>query len=368
MQSSDVIVIGGGIAGVSIGYEIAAHASVCLLEAESGLAQHTTGRSAATYVPSYGPAPVRRLTIASRAFFESPPDCFEGPLLSPLPTLTIGPAGSAERVRGLYEEMSALDDAVRLLDGAEAEELNPVLRPGFTESAVLDPSATELDVHALHQGYLRGLRARGGEVVPSARVVAGRREAFGWVLTDATGREFHAGTVVSAAGAWVDELAGLLGAGPIGIRPLRRTLFTVPAPDGVDLSRVPFTGDVDATFYFRPEGDGVLCSPEDEELEEPRDTKPEMLEIARAIEAINEATTLGIRSVRSSWAGQRSFVPDECPVVGPDPLVDGLFWFAGQGGYGIQMAPALARLGAALLAGGSYGEAGVAPEELAPGR
>jgi D-arginine dehydrogenase len=170
-------------------------------------------------------------------------------------------------------------------------------------------------------------------------------------VTDASGAQHRAGTVVLAAGAWVDEVAGLFGSPGIGIRPLRRTLFTVPAPEGLLPTAVPFTDDIGGTFYFRTEGNGLLCSPQDAELEVPRDTRPDPLDIARAIEAINEATTLGIRRVRSTWAGQRSFSPDDAPVVGRDPHVDGLVWFAGQGGYGIQLAPALARAGAALVTG-----------------
>jgi len=349
VQSYDVIVIGGGIAGVSIGYELAADRRVALLDMESTLAFHTTGRSAATFLESYGNAAIRSLTTASREFLENPPDVVESQLLSPLAMLHVGTTGRGDAVRRLHSEVEVLVSDVELIDAAAVRELQPLMRADWVELALLEPGAMEVDVHALHQGFARGLRQRKGEIAVSARIVAAESHGRIWTVTDAAGRSWTAPVVVNAAGAWADEVAALFGARRIGLRPLRRSAFMVDAPDGAITKGSPMIADIDDTFYFKPEPGQFLCSPADETLQEPGDARPDELEIARAIEAINEATTMGIRSVRSSWAGLRNFVVDRTPVVGYDPVIEGLFWYAAQGGYGIQTAPALARSGAALL-------------------
>ena len=347
MDDYDVVVLGGGIAGVSVAYELAADRGVCLLEMEATLAYHTTGRSAAMYLETYGNLPIRALTGASRDFLLDPPDVFDTALVRPLPLLYVAPAGRSDALRALHADVATLTPEAQLIGPEEAVRHNPLLRPDWVELAMVEPGALEVDVHALHSGYARGLRGRGGTIVTSARPVSVQRERDAWTLVDAADREYRARTVVNAAGAWCDEVAALFGAEPVGLQPLRRTLFTVPGP----ARPVPLTVEVDDVFYFRPEGDQYLCSPADETPQPPGDAKPDELEIARAIDAINEATTLGIRHVRSAWAGLRSFVPDRTPVVGFDPRVDGLFWYAGQGGYGIQTCPALARTAAALVDG-----------------
>ncbi|SEG87336.1 D-arginine dehydrogenase [Actinacidiphila yanglinensis] len=349
MSSYDVVVVGGGIAGVSIAYELGADRSVCLLERESSLATHTTGRSAATFIESLGGDQIRGLTRASRPFYESPPEPFEEGLLTPLSLLLIASAGRADALRSMYGQISVLTPDVRLLDEREARRLNPLLRPGYVELAVLDPGAREMDVHAIHQGYARGLRRRDGVVQRSAKVVSATRRGGLWTVTDAAGGEYRAPVVVNAAGAWVDQVAQAAGARPIGIRPLLRTIFMVGAPAGTDVSGLPLTADIDDAFYFRPEGPQLLCSPADETPAPPGDARPDPMSIALGLEAVNAATVLNARHVRSSWAGLRSFAPDRNPVVGYDGQAEGFFWFAGQGGFGIQTAPALARLGAALV-------------------
>lgn len=356
----DTLVIGGGIAGVSIAYELAEHQSVAVVERESTLAFHTTGRSAATFLESYGNAVVRALTRASRDFFVAPPDIVDGPLVADLPLLIIAEESEVDGLLALHQSVNggpARSGTIELIDGAATQALNPMLRPGYTDRAMVDFGSMELDVHGLHQGYLRGLRRRGGAVFKSAGIVAARRERSLWIVTDATGQEFRARNVVNAAGAWCDEVARLFGAAPIGIRPLRRTAFMVSGPRerpaGFTSARHTMTLSASEDFYFKPDGASFLCSPADETQQEPADAKPDDLEIARAIERLNEATLLQVRSVATAWAGLRSFTADRTPVVGPDPAVDGFSWFAGQGGYGIQMAPALARAGAALALGDS---------------
>lgn len=264
MRSHDVIVIGGGIAGASIGYELAADRQVCLLEAEATLASHTTGRSAATFVESQGGSQIRGLTRASRAFFERPPDPFEGPLLSPLPLLLTAGAGQSAAIRTMHAEISMLTPEVRIVDEQRARELNPLLRPGYPELAMLEPNAMELDVHAIHQGYVRGLRQRDGIVRTSARVVSAVHRGGLWEVGDATGEVHQAPILVNATGAWADEVAQIAGGNPIGIRPLRRTIFMVDAPAGVELSALPMTVNVEGTFYLKREGAQLLCSPADE--------------------------------------------------------------------------------------------------------
>lgn len=372
MKSYDVLVIGGGMAGVSLGYELADDRSVGLLEMEATLAFHTTGRSAATFLETYGGPQIRALTTSSRAFLENPPDTFESKPLSPLPLLFVAPEGRGHVLRELQAEVSVLVPDVRLVEPDEALELHPVLRPGYVELGMLEPGAMEIDVHAVHQGYVRGLRNRKGEVQASAKVVGATYADGVWTVTDANGEQFQAPVIVNAAGAWVDEVASLAGAKPVDIQPLRRTIFMVAAPDGMDTSHLPLTGDIDGTYYIKPEGPQFLCSPADEVLQPPSDAKPDEMEIARALDAIDVATTLGARHIRSSWAGLRSFTPDRIPVVGFDPQADGFFWFAGQGGYGIQTAPAMARTGAALIRGTDIPEdiraRGLAAADIAPDR
>ncbi|WP_338760073.1 FAD-dependent oxidoreductase [Nocardia vulneris] len=369
-QCFDTIVIGGGIAGVSIAYELSDRQSVAILEQESTLAYHTTGRSAAMYLQSYGNSPVRALTRASREFFLDPPDGFDIPVWSPMLLLFTAGADAVDALRALHAEIGD-SGTTELIDPAVAEELNPLLRPGYTHLAMTDTGAMELDVHALHQGYLRGFRRRHGTVVKSAQLARGHRDRSGWVLRDTAGRTFRAATVVNAAGAWCDEVAQALGARPIDIRPLRRTAFMVPAPPGAPTG-LPITMEATEAFYFKPEGAQFLCTPADETRQPPGDAKPDELEIARAIEMLNEATLLGIKTVSSAWAGLRNFTADRTPVVGFAPDCDGLFWYAGQGGYGIQSAPAMARLATALITGESVSDGdlldGATTAALAPDR
>ena len=345
----DVVVVGGGIAGVSIAYELAQDRRVCLLEMESTLAYHTTGRSAAAFLESYGNLPIRALTVASRAVFTEAPDIFESAISKPRPLLYIGLAGHGDAITEMHDQVQRLTPGVELVDGDGARGVNPLLRPGVVERAMIEPGALDVDVHALHQGYVRGLRARGAVIATSAGLVAGHQTDGVWTLTDRSGAGYQAPVVVNAAGAWCDRVAAVLGAAPVGIQPLRRTVFMVPSPDPVAYQELPLTIDVGDAFYFKPELQQLLCSPADENLHEPADARPDELEIARALDAINDATTINARHVSHAWAGLRSFTRDRTPVVGYAPDAEGLFWYAGQGGYGIQVCPAMARTGAALL-------------------
>jgi D-arginine dehydrogenase len=343
----DAIVVGGGIAGVSIAYELAVHARVLLLEQERRLAYHTTGRSAAMYLQSYGNPTVRALTVASRGDFDTLSGLVDGtPLLIPKPLLWIADAGSA----GHLEEMLSSESPLRALSPAEALELCPALRPEKLVAAAHDLSAMEIDVHAVHNAYVQGFRARGGVIRAESAADGLARQGGQWQV-EAGGFHAAAPIVVNASGAWGDVTARLAGVRPIGLRPLRRTIFTSPVTGWTGLDAWPFISDAGDRFYFKGEHDQVMVSPADETPDVPRDATPADVDIARAIETVNEHTRLQLRSVRSSWAGLRTFAPDRSPVVGEAVDAPGFFWYVGQGGYGIQMAPALARTGAALALG-----------------
>lgn len=367
-ESPRIAVIGGGIAGVSIACELASHASVVLFEQEAELAYHTTGRSAAMYLQSYGNEVVRALTVASRSIFDELSDTYATPPLL-VPRLLMWTAD--EPYLHELEELVSHGGPLRAVSPAEALALCPALRPGKLAGAALDTEAMTIDVAALHQAYVRGLVRRGGDIRRSAPVTGLSTDGAGWRVT-AAGSRLEVDVVVNAAGAWADAVADLAGVAPVELRPLRRTIFTSPVSGFGDISAWPFIGDVGQRYYFNPEHDQVLVSPADEIPDGPRDARPEDTDIAAAIEVVNEFTTLGLRSVRRAWAGLRSFVADRSPVVGSRSGEEGFFWYAGQGGYGIQMAPALAQAAAALLTAGRLPEGiierGVDAAKLSPHR
>jgi D-arginine dehydrogenase len=348
---ADVIVIGGGIAGVSVAYELSKKVRVTVLEMESTLAYHTTGRSAATFLETYGGAQVRALTTASRAFFEEPPDFFESVLMTPRPLLQFAALGRGAVVDRMHAAVLPLVSDAELLDGAQCCEVFPLLKPEVAERGIYEPRAMALDVAAIHQGYVRGARSNDTAIVRNAKVEKLEHRANRWTVTTADGQSHHAPVIVDAAGAWADVIAQAAGVGRVGLTPLRRTIFMVASPMGERSKGLPNCSEVDQSFYVNPEGAQFLCSPADETPSPPCDAKPDQLEIARAIDAINATTTIGARSVASSWAGLRTFAPDRQFVLGEDPEAAGFFWLSGQGGYGIQTAPAAARLGAALVLG-----------------
>jgi D-arginine dehydrogenase len=342
-HTTDVLVLGGGMAGVSVAAELAADRRVTVLDQEPTFAFHTTGRSAAMFLETYGGPVIRALTVASRTLFD------ELGLLTPLPSLNVALLGHGDAVRALHAATHELVPDVELLSAEEAAACQPLLRPERIELALLEPSGQEIDVHGLHQHYLRTLRAHGGRTQVSAGAVSAGYGHGVWTVVDAAGARWQAPVVVDAAGAWADDVAALFGGVRVGLRALRRTAFLIDTPPRTG---GPMFGDVPDTFYVKPDAGRLLCSPADETPHSPADARPDELEIARAIAAINHVTTLEVRHVRAAWAGLRSFVADRTPVVGFDPRAEGLFWLAGQGGYGIQTAPALARTAAAILRDG----------------
>ena len=368
MGAYDAIVVGGGIAGVSIAYELAGDARVLLLEQERQLAYHTTGRSAAMYLQSYGNSTVRALTVASRGDFDSLRALADDtPLLIPKPLLWIADAGGAEHL----EQMLSSESPLQAVSPAEALRLCPALRPEKLLVAAHDLSAMEIDVHAVHNAYVRGFRERSGVIRTESAAGRLARGPDGWLVVAGDLRA-EAPIVVNASGAWGDLTAERAGVKPLGLRPLRRTIFTSPVTGWTGLDAWPFISDAGDRFYFKGEHDQVMVSPADETPDVPRDATPADIDIARAIEIVNQQTRLQLRSVRRSWAGLRTFAADRSPVVGEAPDAPGFFWYVGQGGYGIQMGPALARTGAALALGrplpADVTGLGVTAAALAPSR
>jgi D-arginine dehydrogenase len=359
-RSVDVAVIGGGMTGMSIASELATSRTVAVLEQEAELGHHATGRSAAALLESYGSAEVRALTRASRRMLESAD--VPSPLLTPRPLLWIADAEHADELAGLLAEQPGL----RALSTVEARACCPALRDDAVAAAALEADAHDIDVAAVLQMYVVRAAAGGVSIHRDCRVDRAERVDGRWRLGHGGGT-VTADVVVDAAGAWADDVAVRLGARPLGLRPLRRTIAVARTGPPVDPAW-PLVADVDETFYFRPEGPNVLISPADETPSEPCDARPDEADVARAIERVNEATDLDIRSVVTTWAGLRTFAPDRNPVAGFDPDVPGLFWLAGQGGYGIQMAPALARLAAALVRGDTPTGFDVDPARLSPAR
>ena len=351
MQSTDVLIIGAGMAGASAAYFLAPHCSVLVLEREAQPGYHATGRSAAMYSETYGNATVRAITTASKPLYFDPPAGFSDyPLVTPRGALTVGTAADHDPLRALWQDMSALVPNVQWWTQDQILQRVPVLRPELAHCGVFEPDAMDMDVHAIHQGFLRGAKAAGAQLVCGAGVHAVQREGGGWRVDTAAGSIF-APTVVNAAGAWCDEVAQLAGVATVGLVPKRRTAFTTEAPAGCDISAWPLVIDAQESFYFKPDAGVLLMSPANEDAVSPQDVQPEELDIAIAVDRIETATTLQIRQVRRKWAGLRSFVADKSPVVGFAPDAPGFFWLAGQGGYGIQTAPAMGELTAALVRG-----------------
>jgi D-arginine dehydrogenase len=374
MQEFDFAIVGAGIAGVSAAYHLAPNARVIILEREHVAAYHTTGRSAALHSETYGSAEIRAITVAAGRFYRNPPAGFaDHPLLTPRGALTVGRADQEADMKKAASIYAALVPSVRWLEPQEALRRQPMLRPKAVEGgAVLEPEADDMDVAAIHGGFLRGARAAGAVLQLNAEVEALERRDGRWVVRLRRGERIAAANVVNAAGAWAEVLGGLAGAAPIGLTPKRRTAFTFDSPAGVDIASMPMTIDFDESFYFKPEVGQFLASPADETPSPPCDAQPEEMDIAIAVERIETATTLQIRRIKNKWAGLRSFVADKNLVIGYDPGVTGFFWLAGQGGYGIQTGAAAGRLAAGLALGqgmpDDIAQLGVAERALSPAR
>lgn len=345
----DFAVIGAGMAGASLGAELAPHARVLVLEAEDAPGYHATGRSAAFWEECYGGPGVVPLTLASGGYLR------DHGFLSPRGALYVGRAEDRAAMDSFVAQFAGSGVNIERLGREALAARVPRLRTEWCD-AIYEERCADIDVAGLHQHYLRTLKAKGVELVCRARIAHFERKAGGWRIESESGRSWRAREIVNAAGAWADTIAERAGANPLGIEPKRRTVAQLrvspEAPD--DLALVL---DISGGFYFKPDAGRLWLSPHDEIPSQPCDAAPEEIDVALAIERFERATDWRIEAVERRWAGLRSFAPDRLPVYGPDPECVGFNWFAGQGGFGIQTAPAAARLGAQLLLD-------LAPDEL----
>jgi len=341
---------------------------VAVVEREVSLTAHSTGRSAAQFLASYGGPALRVLSAASRPFLENGADGLaDSELLVSRNVLWVAPAGFEQHLSERVAANKTTGTPCERLDAAGAIGLCAALDPRWLEAGVIEYGGFDIDVAALHQAFLRGVRDHGATVLREHGVKALARRDNCWHL-DVGERVLRGTTIVNAAGAWADDVARMAGVQPVGLQPNRRTVFTFASR--FQSAQWPLVVGADESFYFKPEGaDQILASPADESPEQPGDVKPQEIDVASGIEAINRATTLDIRSIRSTWAGLRTFAGDRVPVVGFDPEADGFFWCAGQGGTGIQTSPAMASLTADLIGGDTPAPplGGIAPE-LSPQR
>jgi len=352
----DAVVIGAGIAGTSVAYFMSSHAKVLVLERESNAGLHSTGRSAALFSESYGGTQVRALTRASRAFFERPPHGFvQHALLSPRGALVIGTGEQAAQVEAACQDIRAFTPQLQLLDEEQMQSLVPVLEPSFARLGFFEPGAADIDVNALHQGFIRGLKQRGSRLECGVQIHSIERSRGEWVLDVAMrGAQPHtlrAPLVIDAAGAWADEVAALAGVAPLGIEPRRRSAFLFQPPEGHVTAHWPFVTSVSEDFYFKPDAGLLLGSPANADPVRPHDVQAEELDIALAIDRIEQATTMRIQRPMRPWAGLRSFVADGGLVGGFEPTAPGFFWVAALGGYGIQTCAAMGEACARLALG-----------------
>jgi D-arginine dehydrogenase len=374
-SDSDFLIVGGGIAGLSAAARLARHGKVIVLEGEEALGYHASGRSVSYSHFGIGNAAVRGLTAWSRGFFERPPEGFcPSPLCRTAPSLYFATEAMLPALEALDSEMARFTDATRWVDSAEMSALCPVLRTG-TDAAVrgiFDPSAIKLDTDVLLQSFARSTRSAGGEVLTGRRVAGVERRGDLWQVRTADGERFAAPILVNAAGAWADRFAEMAGLGPIGVMPKRRTIIVVDPPAGVDSGRWPFVHTAAGDFYMLPEAGQILASPVDEVDDQACDAQPEEYDVALAAHRLEQYTTLAVTRIAHRWAGLRSFVADRTPTAGFDPRAPGFFWLVGQGGYGLQTAPAMAAIVEALATGGGWPSGlagvGVTAEAIRPER
>lgn len=365
-SAQQIVVIGGGIAGLTLAAAVAGSASVVVIEREAQLGYHASGRSAALFSETYGNELVRALSVASRAalveggFFEHKRGA-----------LHLGGPGDGAAIDASAAELQALVPGVRRLSADEVNALVPVISSSATCGGVFEPAAMDIDTGKMLQAAAASLRDKGGRIVTSAEAREIARTGNGFRVKT-SGGIFEADVVVNAAGAWADDVAARVGLPALGLSPKRRTAFLFDAPDGMEARKWPLVVDLHERFYFKPDAGRLIGSLADETDSPPCDAYPEDIDVAIAVDNIEQATSLRIGRPSTPWAGLRTFSPDRSPVVGFDPRMPGFFWLAGQGGYGFQVSLALARMGAALLNGrpvpADIGDLGVTYQTLAPDR
>lgn len=363
-RAPDFLVVGGGMAGVACAAELASHGSVVLLERENSLAYHTTGRSAAISMESYGNTLIRQLTCASRSFFEKPPTgVTDEPLISPRGALIVADEANLIKLQTRYQAVVQQVPSATWMDHREVQSMVPFLSSQWV-AGIYESSAFDLDVHAIHSAFVRQLRHRGGQIHTEREIVSAKRQDGQWEVRLSDGSTLWCLHIINAAGAWADEVAQRCGSKALGIQALQRTVVVVNP--GCDVSHMPYVGTVDEQIFMKPDVGRLMVSPCDETPSVPCDTLPDELGVAIAMDRLERATTLRPQRVLNRWAGLRVFVPDRSPLIGPDPQQPGLHWCAALGGYGIQTAPAVGALCAAQVTGTALpAEMAQLPVELA---
>ena len=363
METADFLIIGGGIAGLSAAARLARHGRALVLEGEDALGYHSSGRSVSFSHYGIGNAAVRALTAHSRPFFEAPPEGFCAvPLARTFASLYFAEEGALPALAALEADMAAFSDAIRTVDEAQMKALCPVLKA--PRRGLIDPTGLKLDADALLQSFARAVRGHGGTILTGRRVSAIERRGGDWVVDGA----FCAPVLVNAAGAWGDAVAALAGVAPLGLAPRRRTIIAVDPPADIDISAWPFAHSVAGDFYMLPEAGRLLVSPVDEVPDGPGDAQPEDYDLALAADRLEHYTDIAVTRIAHRWAGLRTFTADRIPAAGFAPDAPGFFWLAGQGGYGLQTAPAMAQIAEAVVTGGLWPVPAVAPEQIRPER
>ena len=374
MHTADFLIIGGGIAGISAAARLASHGKAIVLEAEDAIGYHSSGRSAAFYHFGLGNPLVRGLTAFSRAFFETPPEGFsEVPLSTPVPALFIATEAMVPALDALHDAMALYTDTVERTDEAAMRALCPLLRFGDEGivAGVIDHAGRGLDADALLQGFARIVRQRGA-VLNGQRIASISRQGADWQVVSEKGEAYSAPIIINAAGSWADRIAAMAGVAPIGLAPKRRTIIVFDPPEGSDARAWPFIKTAVDEFYMVPQGNRLIASPTDEVESDPCDAQPEDYDLALAAWRVEQYTTMTVPRIAHKWAGLRSFVADRMPVAGYAPDAPGFFWLAGQGGFGLQTAPAMAALTEALVTGGPWPDElatlGILPQNVSPER
>jgi D-arginine dehydrogenase len=367
VKNSDILIIGGGIAGLSAAAALSKHARVMVIEAEEQIGYHSSGRSATMLHYFLGDRIVRALTLAGRSFFENPPaDFADAPLGHRMPVLIHAREDEREALDALQADIRLFAEIDRL-DARAVHKLCPLLKTDAVHGLV-DPNGIRLDTHAMLQGNLRSLRSQGGELHTNARVSTIARVGGVWTATSEDGRSFSAPILVNAAGSWADQVATLAGVQPLGLEPKRRTIITFDAPEGIRLDDLPFAKTIGDELYFAPESGRLFASPMDEVPSDPCDAQPDEYEVALAAYQMEERTTVKVERIHSRWAGLRTFAPDKHPAAGFEPDAESFFWLAGQGGFGLQTSPAMAAIVESLVAGTAWPVPEVTAEALSPMR
>jgi D-arginine dehydrogenase len=373
MRSADFLVIGGGVAGLSLAHRLSSHGRAVVIAAADAIGYHSSGRSATFSHFGIGDDVVRGLTAHSRDFFIAPPEGFSAsPLAAVAPALFVATEDMLPALHALHQAMARFTSGLDAVDEAGMRALFPPLRtgPDAVVAGLLDPTGLRLDSDAMLQGYARAIRASGGTVLTGRRVAAVRRVGGDWEVSTDDGERWTAPVLVNAGGAWADEIAALAGVAPIGLKVLRRTIIVVDPPPGSDVRGWPFVKTARDDFYILPESGRLAASPVDEVEDVPCDAQPEDYDIALAAWKVERYTTLSVARIAHRWAGLRTFAPDRVPKAGFAPDAPGFFWLAGQGGYGLQTAPAMAQAAEALMMGHEWPAAlaarGVGPDALRP--